>query len=131
MDNKSITRQALPESDYLELLGIALCVFNSNNSFMIENILRLDEKHTTDWYELLNKTSRKLKPYIYKTVGKHELGQKAAELFIEKTDMRDRIVHSFQITYDGEQILATKDWSNNQFHITREYLKNCILRMKN
>ena len=29
------TRIALPEDDYITLLGIALYVFNSNNSFII------------------------------------------------------------------------------------------------
>lgn len=35
------SRQALPEKQYRELLGSALCVFNSNNSFIIENILKM------------------------------------------------------------------------------------------
>ena len=33
------SRQALPEKDYRELLGTAICVFNSNNAFVIENII--------------------------------------------------------------------------------------------
>lgn len=36
------TRQSLPEKYYRELLGTALCVFNSNNAFIIETILRMD-----------------------------------------------------------------------------------------
>lgn len=36
------TRQSLPSKEYRELLGSALCVFNSNNAFIIENILRED-----------------------------------------------------------------------------------------
>lgn len=41
---EAYTRQSLPSKKYRELLGSALCVFNSNNSFMIENIIiKLDE----------------------------------------------------------------------------------------
>ena len=36
------TRQSLPSKEYRELLGSALCVFNSKNAFIIENILRED-----------------------------------------------------------------------------------------
>ena len=36
------TRQSLPSKNYRELIGTALCVFNSNNGFIIENILRVD-----------------------------------------------------------------------------------------
>lgn len=36
------TRQALPPENYLILLGASLCVFSSNNAFVIENILRID-----------------------------------------------------------------------------------------
>lgn len=39
------SKQALPSKKYRELLGSALCVFNSNNSFIIENILRVDSKN--------------------------------------------------------------------------------------
>ena len=38
------TRQALPPESYLILLGASLCVFNSNNAFVIENILRTDRR---------------------------------------------------------------------------------------
>lgn len=39
---ENYTKQALPSKSYRELLGSALCVFNSNNTFIIENILRVD-----------------------------------------------------------------------------------------
>jgi len=38
------SKQALPSKKYRELLGSALCVFNSNNAFIIENILRVDNE---------------------------------------------------------------------------------------
>ena len=40
---ENYTRQALPSKKYRELLGSALCVFNANNAFVIENILRSDD----------------------------------------------------------------------------------------
>lgn len=39
---ENYTRHSLPDKEYRELLGSAICVFNSNNSFIIENVLRED-----------------------------------------------------------------------------------------
>ena len=39
---ENYTRQALPSKKYRELLGSALCVFNANNAFVIENIFVSD-----------------------------------------------------------------------------------------
>ena len=61
------TRQALPSKEYRELLGSAICVFNSNNAFVIENILRTDGRNY-DWYSLIDKESGKLKPVIAATI---------------------------------------------------------------
>lgn len=47
---ENYTRQALPSKKYRELLGSALCVFNSNNAFVIENILRSDDNSEYSWY---------------------------------------------------------------------------------
>ena len=47
------TRQALPPESYLILLGASLCVFNSNNAFVIENILRTD-RSTLAWHDLID-----------------------------------------------------------------------------
>ena len=44
------SRQALPPKQYRELLGSAICVFNSNNQFVIENILRIDNTNF-NWYD--------------------------------------------------------------------------------
>ena len=63
------TRQALPSKKYRELLGSAICVFNSNNQFIIENILRIDNANY-NWYELTDKTSGKLIPAITETITK-------------------------------------------------------------
>ena len=51
---ESYTRQSLPSKEYRELLGTAICVFNSNNAFIIENVLRYNSDITC--YELMNKT---------------------------------------------------------------------------
>lgn len=40
---ENYSRQALHSKKYRELLGSAIYVFNSNNSFIIENILANDE----------------------------------------------------------------------------------------
>ena len=54
------TRQSLPSKEYRELLGSALCVFNSNNAFIIENILREDGGANYNWYDLMDRTSGNL-----------------------------------------------------------------------
>ena len=61
------TRQALPDRHYRELIGSALCVFNSNNAFIIENILRNDLSGTRSWHGLIDKQSGNLKPEIRNT----------------------------------------------------------------
>ena len=120
------TRQALPSRDYRLLLGTALCVFNANNAFIIENLLRND--NTVDWYELIDKTSGALKKYMEKTLSLND--GRISELFSQIVCMRDRIVHSYQITnQNNEQSLATKTKikdGNEQFEITKEYLMDFI-----
>lgn len=125
---ESYTRQALPSKEYRELLGTALCVFNSNNAFIIENILHTD-KVNYNWYELIDKESGKLNKVIVATIVLNG-GQAIADLFSDLVERRNRIIHSFQITNnDGEQILATKTKvkdGNKQFIITKEYLMQFI-----
>lgn len=125
---ESYTRQALPPKEYRELLGTALCVFNSNNLFIIENILHTD-KVNYNWYELIDKESGKLNKVIVATIVLNG-GQAIADLFSDLVERRNRIIHSFQITNnDGEQILATKTKvkdGNKQFIITKEYLMQVI-----
>ena len=125
---ESYTRQALPPKEYRELLGTALCVFNSNNAFIIENILHTD-KVNYNWYELIDKESGKLNKVIVATIVVNG-GQAIADLFSDLVERRNRIIHSFQITNnDGEQILATKTKvkdGNKQFIITKKYLMQFI-----
>lgn len=120
------TSQALPEKDYRELLGSAICVFNSNNNFMIENILRIQTDDTYNWYTLIDKESGKLKSDVRKIINNEEI----YSLFEDIVVMRNRIIHSYQITesQSNEQILCTKTKNpeNKQFHITREYLMEFI-----
>ena len=121
-----ITRQALPNPEYLKLLGISLCVFNSNNSFIIENILANDSLDQYNWWDLIDMASGDLSKPIKETITKNSNTQ-IASLFNKLVGMRNRIVHSFQITAnDQEQKLATKDKNHIQFVITKDYLLEFI-----
>lgn len=123
---ENYTRQSLPTKEYRELLGSAICVFNSNNSFIIENILREDGGRNYSWYDLIDKTSGQLKAAINDTITT-KAGSEIAQIFSDLVDKRNRIIHSFQITNDDkEQILATKDKQHNQFVITKENLLDFI-----
>ena len=136
---ENYTRQSLPDRWYRELLGSALCVFAQNNSFIIKIIIKIQEERKTlgekvkkeecDWYILTDSVSGKLKPIIQKIIS-YEYGYDIEKLFSELIDMRNRIVHSYQITNkQGKQVLATKEkikHGNDQFEITEEYLKNFI-----
>lgn len=123
---ENYTRQSLPTKEYRELLGSAICVFNSNNSFIIENILREDGGRNYSWYDLIDKTSGQLKAAINDTITT-KAGSEIAQIFSDLVDKRNRIIHSFQITNDDkEQILATKDKQHNKFVITKEYLLDFI-----
>lgn len=121
---ESYTRQALPTKDYRELLGSAICVFNSNTSFIIENLRH--KNNLLSWYELLDKQGNKLQKEIEKEL--RDIAPNICDKYKELTSKRNRIVHSFQITYENEQILSTKTYSpeNIQFHIDRNYLLNFI-----
>ena len=122
---EAYTRQSLPTKAYRELLGTALCVFNSNNAFVIENYL--NEEPDGSWHQLINKTSGKLLDKVESTFDNCGAGE-ALKLFKKAKEQRDRIVHSFRITdSDGEQTLATKERNTDkQFVITEEYLINFI-----
>jgi|AKZA01.1.fsa_nt_gi hypothetical protein len=123
------TRQSLPKAEYRALLGSALCVFNANNSFIIENILSHDIKGDNSWHKLMDKSSGRLADPIQETITRVS-NDEIAKLFQELIAKRNRIIHSFQITFsnNGEdiQMLATKDRSGKQFHITEEYLLRFI-----
>ena len=124
---ESYTRQALPSKEYRGRLGSAICVFNSNNAFVIENILHTNNDDF-DWFSLIDKESGKLRASIKATITA-VAGDEIEVLFAEIVEMRNRIIHSFQITYNGEQILATKTKvadGNVQFKITEEYLRDFI-----
>lgn len=126
---EAYSRQALPESKNRELLGTALCVFNANNAFIIENILKNDTDNSYTWYALVDCDSGKLKAPIFNTIS--NTNSDIAFKFDAIVDMRNRIIHSFQITADeqGTQMLATKTKikdGNHQFRITEEYLLNFI-----
>lgn len=125
---ENYTRQALPPKKYRELLGSALCVFNVNNAFVIENILRSDDNNQYNWYDLMDLESGKLLTPVKNTITQ-KTDTKIASLFEELVDMRNRIIHSFQITSDNEQMLATKTRvkdGSRQYIITESYLLEFI-----
>ncbi|WP_208490801.1 selenium binding protein [Escherichia coli] len=126
------SRQSLPSKKYRELVGTAVCVFNSNNGFIIENILREDDDESYNWYALIDKTSGQLKIPIKETISKKS-DDTIATLFEELVIIRNRIMHSFRITApegissdNDNQMLATKYKDGNQIIITEEYLLDSI-----
>lgn len=125
---ENYTRQSLPTKEYRELLGSALCVFSSNNGFIIENIIKTDDSY--EWYELIDKESGRLKNVISETISSKCGNSDIEALFLEIVNMRNRIIHGFRITSkNGEQVLATKTRKkdgNIQFEITDEYLMDFI-----
>ena len=126
---ESYTRQSLPTKQYRELLGSAICVFNSNNAFIVENILRCDDLDKYDWHHLIDLESGHLKGSVHKVITS-KCGDKIETLFAKIIRMRNRIIHSYRITNaSGEQTLATKERvkdGNRQFEITEEYLLGFI-----
>lgn len=129
--SENYTKQTLPTSHYRELLGTALCAFNSTNAFMIENILRYDDSNSFNWYQLIDWESGVLKERT-KNIILEKLGEEVYTLFDQIVNKRNRIIHSFQITnLEGEQVLQTKTRAkdkngNIQTEITEEYLLNFI-----
>lgn len=123
------SRQSLPARRYRELLGSAICVFNSNNQFVIENILSVDNSNY-NWYELIDKTSGQLTKPIMETITKNS-DEEISSLFSNLVSKRNRIIHSFQITYENEQILRTKDKNHQQYNITEEYILEFIRENEN
>ena len=120
MDDTKLTRQSLPSDRYRILLGTAISVFSSNNGFIIENVLRIND--SASWYTLIDKTSGVVRKYI-----EGKLPESIVELFGELVDMRNRIIHGFRITnIHGEQSIATKKKSGLQFEITEDYLLDFI-----
>lgn len=126
---ETYSKQSLPEKEYRELLGTALCVFSSNNGFLIENIIRTNVSPDS-WYDLIDKTSGQLKKHLSSTISKKSGNKDIENLFLEIVEMRNRIIRGFRITSkEGEQILATKERKENghlRFEITPKYLMDFI-----
>lgn len=131
---ENYSRQALPSKKYRELLGSALCVFNSNNSFIIENILSNDGTDEYNWHQLIDFTSGDLSEPVKNTITKNS-NTVIAQKFNEVITTRNRIMHSFQVTAPigsglsddvDNQILATKYKNGKQEYITEDFLCNFI-----
>lgn len=122
---ENYTTQSLPNKSYRELLGSALCVFNSNNNFIIENILKHKNNQGHTWYKLIDLTSGKLLEIMIKTITPNK-SDNIYILFKDILNTRNRIIHSYQVTHCNSQILATKDKNDTQFFIEEEILLNFI-----
>src|SRR5699024_4267192 len=123
---ENYSRQALPSKEYRELLGSALVVFNSNNAFIIENILESDNNNLYTLHKMIDYTAIELSSPIKRTIAENS-NTDITNLFSHLIQKRNRIVHSFQITSpDREQILATKDNKHRQFCISKKYLLDFI-----
>lgn len=133
--NEKYSRQAVPSRKYRELLGTALCVFNANNAFIIENILANDTAGDYSWHDLINENSGKLSEPVKKTITKNSNSVIAIK-FNNLMALRNRIVHSFQVTApegtgisgdEDNQILATKYKNDGrQEYITEQVLMDFI-----
>lgn len=127
--------QAVPSKKYRELLGTAVCVFNSNNAFIIENILANDAQGEYNWHNLIDKTSGRLLKPVENTITKNS-NTVIATKFKDLVDVRNRIMHSFQVTApaasgisddEDNQILATKYKNEGrQEYITEQVLMDFI-----
>lgn len=51
---ESYTRESFSTREYIEMVGSAIFVFNSNTAFLIENILKCDEFKKNDWYHMID-----------------------------------------------------------------------------
>lgn len=111
------------------MLGAALCVFNSNNAFVVEIVLRISGEENGSWSQLMDRTSGSLGKAVRKVI-EPKYGPAIPDLFSDLVNDRNRIAYSFQITWEqGEQILATKGKENeggNQFVITEDFLLEFI-----
>lgn len=118
---ESYSIQSLPERKLRELLGSSLCAFNSNNTFIIENILNVDSSDCS-WHELMNKVSGNLSRRVDETITIESNSDIATE-FKNIIEKRNRIIHSFLTTNpNGEIALWTIDKNNIQTEITEQYL---------
>lgn len=128
------SRQALPSKKYRELLGTAVCVFNANNAFIIENILANDKPGQYNWHQLIDHTSGRLLEPVKRTITKNSNAVIMTK-FSDIIDVRNRIMHSFQATApvgsgisddEDNQILATKYKDGRQEYITEQFLYKFI-----
>ena len=68
MELRSLARISLPKDEYVYLLGMAISVFISNNSFIIENIINTDKSYS--WQDLIDKESGNLNRLLLKQLRK-------------------------------------------------------------
>lgn len=133
---ENYSKQCLPSKKYRELLGSAVCVFNSNNSFIIENILANDHANGYRWHELIDHTSGGLLGPVKNTITEQS-NTDIANMFDKIIAKRNRVMHSFLVTSPegsddkDNQILATKYKDGKQEIITMDFLLEFIKMNEN
>lgn len=81
-----------------------MCTLNSSNLFIIENILKIDSKNYNK-LDLINKTFKNLLSVIDEIITSVTQNDKISIIFNELVNIRNKIVHSFQITDEnGNQL---------------------------
>ena len=81
-----------------------MCTLNSSNLFIIENILKIDSKNYNK-LDLSNKTFKNLLSVIDEIITSVTQNDKISIIFNELVNIRNKIVHSFQITDEnGNQL---------------------------
>ena len=125
MYDTNLTRISLPSKKYCYLLGVAQCVFTSNVSLVIENILKLS--NDSNWYKLIDSEAGTINREADKTISKVS-GPEIHDKFKKVISMRNRIIHGFRCTDNkGRQILGTKEKvSGVQFYVDEKYLLDFI-----
>lgn len=117
----------LPDKKYQELLGLALCVFGSNTSFIIENILSTAYWNPV-WYSLIDAGGKKVLKSVRNIITGFTGGDEICELYEEIASRRSRITSSYKVVSDDRQSLCSVDKKNReQFVVTEEYLSEFIL----
>lgn len=123
------TRQALPEKDYRELLGSSICVFNSNNNFIIENILRAQTDDTYDWFTLIDKESGQLKPAVKKIINNEEIYSLFEDIvamrkgweMLEYDESEDEISRSKKNAHNKDMANSAINWLIAQTRDSRKF----------
>ena len=96
-----ITRLSLPNKEYLELFGGAICAYNQLVALIIE-IVWHEKCDARLWSQMLDDSR------VFEKEMKNFFDEQICKAFHIVSTKRNRIVHSVQITHNGEQVMYTK-----------------------